>query len=1109
MDSLQYLDLSANSLTGTVPKLSARLKSPLKVFKLSQNLINGTLDELASTPNLRIGNLILSYNRISGTLPGKIVASFGATHLHISHNRLSGTVPSPIPPQASFLVLSGNNFEGPLPEMDVAAGPHRLLQLDLSDNYFNGTIPQSYTMLADLQYMSLRSNRLEGTVPVEISRLVNMLSFDLSSNSFTGTLPSLNKNVNLSRLAVARNEFHGPIPELNGDKLQLADFGHNHFDDYSQLLEVMNTSKTLTHMDISENQFSGNVDPRLFQSAHMLAFSCASNGFTGTLPPVSLPQLITLDISDNNFTGSLPTHLCTEHLITLDLSDNDFYGELAFGIAGGVRPSCPNLAMLRVHGNRLSGSVDKLFFPLITYWDLSNNLFSFDVNALSKFSTAVTIDASQNRISGSLTLTGLSSLQAIDLSDNALDDIIDLNSIGTLFQNGSLRFVSVLNNPKIPTVESISNSRLTQTLQKVPSVEHRNVDCFTLSFISLSIFAFNESLFNWNQCVCSDGYFGIPPIHCYPCHEGSTCTGETLQLKADSYLFTPSHQPISIVSPLYTESCIEGSEYPESNCNGTTLSTNRDKFSFVSFDQCTYGSRGRICSECICEPSSNNGECFYEQGALCKRCHRVYSSSFTVPIAVFLYFTILISLTPLMYLIIKSRRTPQKKEWSKLSLTKRVIYRILHGARLGHVPILIGFIQICAELTLWEVYAFRAWTRLLNGETETVGIRCFFTFLTRPMARLLTRLFLPVAVLVLVLSSIILAEALYRLLKTLRNGRRTHRIADTAPQQAPLRHSLASTDEESDSESLEAANTPLLDHTDSSQAMHTVSSTDDHGVEYFALNSVSSTLLHDTRDIEQELRYPISAFLSSTAIMIVQFFYFGSALTATEYFFHNIQPNTNLKYVQAHPWMVYSDAASLRLVSTPFLIIFVFGIPCSFCLLAWRVRHKVSSPELEQYLGKLFSHYRIRYFWWELVNVVRKLAIALFLRGISPASAFQSGSVILCIGIVQSLQTTFRPWKTRLENIMDPIAGFLLIATTFASRITIFVHSKALLYTTLSLDLCFVLACIGFIIYHTCTDTTDYERMWNLKRCEKDGTKALESFAEPLLNEPINILHES
>jgi hypothetical protein len=209
-------------------------------------------------------------------------------------------------------------------------------------------------------------------------------------------------------------------------------------------------------------------------------------------------------------------------------------------------------------------------------------------------------------------------------------------------------------------------------------------------------------------------------------------------------------------------------------------------------------------------------------------------------------------------------------------------------------------------------------------------------------------------------------------------------------------------------------------------------------------------------------------------LTVLQFFFFGTSLTATEYFFPDIQAHTGIKYVQAHPWMLYADASTLRAISVPWLVLIVTGLPLGFFVFAWQVRHKIASPKVRAYVGSLFSRYQVKLFWWEAVNLVKKLVIALLIRGIAPSNRLQAILISLAIGFPMVVQTALRPWKRFLENAMDPAGGVLLILSLSA----ISGSSHAAYILVLTLDAIYVAALLILIVYYFFTEKTEYQLIW-------------------------------
>jgi hypothetical protein len=225
-------------------------------------------------------------------------------------------------------------------------------------------------------------------------------------------------------------------------------------------------------------------------------------------------------------------------------------------------------------------------------------------------------------------------------------------------------------------------------------------------------------------------------------------------------------------------------------------------------------------------------------------------------------------------------------------------------------------------------------------------------------------------------------------------------------------------------------------------------------------------------------------------------------LAAVEYFFSSVQTGTGMKYDQSHPWMLYDDARSLRHLSIPWLVIVAIGLPITFLVSCWKLRHKINSPVVVTYAGSLFRKYRSRCYWWEIVNVIKKLTIALLIRGISSSNPLQPALIIIVIGILQLLQAVFMPWKRRLENIMDPVGGTLLISSLFAANTH--ASSSVVLYLVLTLDGMYVLSLCMMILYHCVTEETEYEKLWKISHPESLSLTNLEPVDEPLLRQPIN-----
>jgi hypothetical protein len=117
---LQLLDLSQNSLTGSIPPTLAA----------------------DNTSSLR--DLLLHDNQLQGTLPDSFQTAVNLRRLILAGNQLAGSIPT---------------WLGLLPHLEM---------LIMNDNLLHGTIPRSLAHMRKLTHIYLHNNRLHGLIPHEL-----------------------------------------------------------------------------------------------------------------------------------------------------------------------------------------------------------------------------------------------------------------------------------------------------------------------------------------------------------------------------------------------------------------------------------------------------------------------------------------------------------------------------------------------------------------------------------------------------------------------------------------------------------------------------------------------------------------------------------------------------------------------------------------------------------------------------------------------------------------------------------------------------------------------------------------------------------------------------
>jgi hypothetical protein len=224
------------------------------------------------------------------------------------------------------------------------------------------------------------------------------------------------------------------------------------------------------------------------------------------------------------------------------------------------------------------------------------------------------------------------------------------------------------------------------------------------------------------------------------------------------------------------------------------------------------------------------------------------------------------------------------------------------------------------------------------------------------------------------------------------------------------------------------------------------------------------------------VKFPTLALFTSLSITAIKFFYFGTALAAHDYLFSSKQTVTGDRYIQSKPWMHYSASWPLVKASIPSILIFDFGIPITFVVICWRFRNNFNSSSIQVYFGSLFETYTTRCFWWELVNTLKKLLIALVLKAFTSNDAIQSILVVTVLTGTQLVQLSVNPWRRKTENIADGAASGLLVAALLYTRPTNFLHASGVLWYIFMLSLAYLILSVGIIAWHTIYGTTDHER---------------------------------
>eukprot|EP00250_Pteridium_aquilinum_P015914 c22836_g1_i1 orf=476-1672(+) len=153
LPSLFMLSLAHNRLTGTLPSFTSLA---LEHLDIKRNALVGPLPVLPDS----LTYLSLSNNQLTGSID-TISSLDSLTFLDLSHNQLSGSIPSSIfAAPLSSLLLQRNLLSGPVSPPELVT----ISMVDLSFNQLSGTISPFFAFVQDLY---LNNNHFTGAVPQE------------------------------------------------------------------------------------------------------------------------------------------------------------------------------------------------------------------------------------------------------------------------------------------------------------------------------------------------------------------------------------------------------------------------------------------------------------------------------------------------------------------------------------------------------------------------------------------------------------------------------------------------------------------------------------------------------------------------------------------------------------------------------------------------------------------------------------------------------------------------------------------------------------------------------------------------------------------------------
>jgi hypothetical protein len=346
---------SGNYFSGTIPTVfegSVRLH----MFDLGDNILSGSFPTFFTqldNPFLFLFNVNFSFNYFS----------------HNLNNAFNGSYP-----QLAFLSLNNNQFTGSIPT--TFFNLIHMVYLLLNNNQLTGTLSTNFVKLNLLEILFVQYNRLTGSLPQTLMSSV-ITNVDVSNNQLTGILGSnlfIAGSESLETFSASSNCFHGTLP---GSLCDLTHLNSLALDGLSTATSCRNlifpsSSKFFKSFTL-QYSMAGTIPMCLFSLPQLTTLHLSGNEFTGTLDDdmTISPTLVNLDLAFNYFEGTLPNQFQQHYWDYLDLHYNSFTGTITH-----FSNLSSSESLVHLRNNRLSGFIPDSLKCLTHIEILDGNIFS-------------------------------------------------------------------------------------------------------------------------------------------------------------------------------------------------------------------------------------------------------------------------------------------------------------------------------------------------------------------------------------------------------------------------------------------------------------------------------------------------------------------------------------------------------------------------------------------------------------------------------------------------------------------------------------------------------------------------------------------------------------
>ncbi|XP_057481180.1 LRR receptor-like serine/threonine-protein kinase RPK2 [Actinidia eriantha] len=436
---LTSLDLSNNQLSGAIKVLGGKCES-LSHLKLSNNYLVQTIPrDIAKCSNLT--TLLLDGNIIEGGIPPEIGLIPQLRILDVSRNSLADRIPRELANcrKLSVVVLTNLDKKTSLPqrigEFNAFEGgiPYELLLLPNLEIFWapranlGGRLPRNWTNSCSLRILNLGQNYFIGSIPDSMGLCKNLTFLDLSSNGFQGYLPWQLQVPCMVYFNVSRNSLSGRLPKFSDTSCDISMISYGQ---HPNFLDVEGIQRAHANIPFFMNtSFGSDLDYNL-----LVIHDFSWNAFSGSLPSFSLKNNFFLTngntsyrllVNNNKFNGSLPGQLFSNCTYLKRFSANLSVNQISGALYWEFLLNCLQLTGFEAAQNHIGGQIPPEIgtLKMLQRLDLSRNMLSGSLpDQLGELKDLEEIYLQENNLTGEIPAQfGLiTSLMVLDLSQNAL-----------------------------------------------------------------------------------------------------------------------------------------------------------------------------------------------------------------------------------------------------------------------------------------------------------------------------------------------------------------------------------------------------------------------------------------------------------------------------------------------------------------------------------------------------------------------------------------------------------------------------------------------------------------------------------------------------------------